>query len=93
MANAKGNRKAVEVDGRKYTVDKSRLESWTAAKMIAAISSAESESESAAYAIKLLDYVLGDEMDKVVKACGGADAPAEKVINLGYEIIGAASKN
>ena len=93
MTNAKGT-KRVEVAGKKWTVNTARLESWTAAKLIASISANDDdESKRAAYAIQLLDYVLGDEMDKVAKACGGADARAEDVINLGYEILTAASKN
>ena len=95
MANAKGNStiKRVEVDGKKYSVDVKRAESWTAARMIAAMNSTDDEAKRGSLAITFADFILGDEMEKVVKACGGEDARAEDVLTLAYKIIEAASKN
>lgn len=93
MASAKGTKKRVEVDGRKYTVDTARVATWTAVKMMARINAEDDDSAKGLLAIQYADYVLGDEMAKVVEACGGDDAPAESVIKLAFEILAAASKN
>ena len=93
MSAKETNIKRVEVDGKKYAVNMQRANSWTAAKMIAEMNSTDDETKRGSLAIRFADYLLGDEMDKVVKACGGDKASAEDVLNLAYKIISEASKN
>ena len=94
MTNAKETKtKRVEINGKKYAVDMSKANSWTAAKMIAEMNSIDDDMKRGALAIRFADFILGSEMDKVVKACGGDKATAEDVLNLAYQIISEASKN
>lgn len=93
MTDAKGMHKKVEVDGKKYSVDMTRANSWKAAKMIARMNNTEDTIERGSLAIEFAEFVLGGEIDKVVKACGGDKATAEDVLNLAYRILGEASKN
>jgi hypothetical protein len=69
------NIKRVEVEGVEVPVHMDRLQTWRAAKLVAAMQDPRmSDGERLPYLIEFFEYVLGDALADAVEAMGGDDA-------------------